>query len=401
MAMTVVTGRAGHAPLFAVSLALSFAAACGSEPVTQRPGGIHTAGVNGGGAGGITGGTGGGGTGHSDWNPEDGHTIAGLGGVGGMDMACAGIRINASRILPTVMLVVDGSTSMLDPYGEPEVNDAGMPADPSTLPTRWASVREALIGADGVVPALQDRVRFGLAVFGTQASCPLPLGVVAPELNNAPAITNGIQVQPPGMFTPTGVALDQVVDMLPDPMLVLDGPPIGPQIILLATDGDPNACGSTDIFAPIPVTDYVPSINAALKAQGKHHKMYVVSVGQAASAAHLQEMANIGANQDRATGTAEVYYPENKAALAATLETLIGAELSCDLALEGKGIKLDQACTGTVIVGGQELECNGPDGFELVDEKTLRLNGATCEMYKNSVDTLVDATFPCEAIIIL
>jgi hypothetical protein len=127
----------------------------------------------------------------------------------------------------------------------------------------------------------------------------------------------------------------------------------------------------------------------------------VVSVGQAASAAHLQEMANIGANQDRATGTAEVYYPENKEALAATLETLIGAELSCDLSLEGKGIKLDHACSGTVIVGGQELECNGPDGFELVDEKTLRLNGATCEMYKSSVDTLVDATFPCEAIVIL
>jgi hypothetical protein len=338
-----------------------------------------------------------GGRGGNAWNPDPNDGLGGLGGVGGMDMECAGIRVNASRILPTVMLLVDGSTSMLDPYGEPVAVDGGMP-DPSTLPSRWSSVREALIGAEGVVPKLQDRVRFGLAVFGTQASCPLPLGTIAPELNNAAAITTGIQAQPPGMFTPTGVALDQVVDILPDPTLNLDGPPIGPQIILLATDGDPNACDGGGFF---PVTDYVPSINAALKAQAKHLRMYVVSVGQDAAASHLQEMANIGANVDRATGMAEVHYPDNTATLTATLETLIGAELSCELKLEGKGVLVDKACTGTVLFNGTPLECNGPDGFSLTDETTLVLNGTTCETFKNSIDTTIDAEFPCEAIPIM
>jgi hypothetical protein len=398
MAMTVGTGRAGHAPLLAVTLAVSLAGACGSDPVMQRDRPINVAGQNGGGAVGGTGGGGQGGLAGNPDNPTPGGGVS-LGGFGGMDMECAGVRINASRILPTVMLVVDGSASMEGPYGAPaEVPDGGMAMDP---PSRWTSVREALVGAEGVVPKLQDRVNFGLAVYGTNATCPLPLGVIAPTLNNAAAITGGIPQTPPGMFTPTGVALEEVVKMLPDPTLVLDGPPIGPQIILLATDGDPNACDAVfDIFTGMVMTDYAPSINAAMAGQAKHLRMYVVSVGQDAAAAHLQQMANIGANQDPMTGTAEVHYPENTASLTATLETLIGAELSCDLALEGKGIKVDLACSGTVKVNGMELECNGPNGFELVDEKTLRLNGTTCEMYKNSIDTLVDANFPCEAVII-
>jgi hypothetical protein len=401
MAMTVGTGRAGHASLFAVTLAVGLVGACGSDPVMQRDGVNGVAGSNGGGANGGAGGQGGMGT--SDYNPKPGEGLAGLGGFGGMEMECAGVRINASRILPTVMLVVDGSASMEGPYGDPPAADpdAGMPMMPPAGPSRWASVREALVGPDGVVGKLQDRVNFGLAVYGTNATCPLPLGVVAPQLNNAAAITSGIPQTPPGLFTPTGVALEEVVKMLPDPTMVLDGPPIGPQIILLATDGDPNACDAVlDIFTGTVMTDYGPSISAAMMGQAKNLRMYVVSVGQDAAASHLQQMANIGAGQDAMTGTAEVHYPENTATLTATLETLIGAELSCDLALEGKGIKVDLACTGTVTVNGTPLECNGPDGFQLVDEKTLRLNGTTCEMYKNSVDTLIDANFPCDAVII-
>lgn len=349
-----------------------------------------------GGAGGTgtggTGGTGSGIAGADNPDPNNGLPVP-MGGAGGDEM-CAGTMITASRILPTVMLVVDGSTSMLDPYGMTEAVDGGMPPPP---PSRWASVRQALIGPDGVVPKLEGLVRFGLAVFGTQATCPLPLGKIDPALNNAAEITAGLPNDPPGLFTPTGVALDQIVDILPDPTLVLDGNPIGPQIILLATDGDPNACDGGGFF---PVTDYAPSINAALKGQAKHLKMYVVSVGQDAAAAHLQEMANIGANEDRATGTAPVYYPEDAASLTATLETLIGAELSCDLSLMGKGVKEGLECTGKVFFNGAELECNGPDGFELKDSFTISLKGSTCETFKSSVDSSVRADFPCEAIIV-
>jgi hypothetical protein len=191
-----------------------------------------------------------------------------------------------------------------------------------------------------------------------------------------------------------------VVDMLPDPRMVLDGPPIGPQIILFATDGDPNSCGMGGIFGGIPPTDYAPSIAAANKATAKGLKMYVVSVGQDAAAQHLQEMANIGQGMDPVSGVAEVYYPENTAMLTSTLETLIGAELSCDLQLEGKGVKVGLECTGTVKFNGMDLECNGPDGFALIDSFTIQLKGSTCETFKSSIDSTISANFPCDAIIV-
>lgn len=395
--MTVGTRRAGHAPVVMASLAIGLFAGCGSADA--EGGGRNVANGGYGGAGtGSTAGTNSGAGGLVVDQPMGAGIVASGGAGSGGDMGCASAQITASRIFPTVMLVVDGSTSMLDPYGTPPVTDGGMP-DPTALPSRWTSVREALVGADGVVPKLQGLVKFGLAVFGTNATCPLPLGTINPEFNNAMAVTGGLPVQPPGMFTPTGVALDMIVDVLPDPRMVLDGPPIGPQIILLATDGDPNSCGSGGIF-DIPVTDYAPSIAAANKATAKGLKMYVIGVGQDAAATHLQEMANIGQGLDPASGGASVYYPEDTAALTSTLEMLIGAELNCDLKLDGKGVKPGKECTGTVMFNGAELECNGPDGFKLIDSTTIQLQGTTCETFKNSVDASVIANFPCDAIIV-
>jgi hypothetical protein len=318
------------------------------------------------------------------------------------DMPCASTSIVANRVLPTVMLVVDGSGSMMGGYGP--IPDGGMPS-PNPLmaapgqSTRWQAIRDALVKPDvGVVPSLQGLVHFGLALFGTTPSCPLPTGIVMPKLNNYDPINSALpQGMPPGQFTPTGPALDQVVTMLPDSANLVDKT-IGPQIIVLATDGDPNSCGG-DFFMP-PTTDYGPSIAAAMKAQQKHVKMYVISVGQDAAKAHLQEMANIGAGMPaNASPGATVYYPEDPAALADTLRMLIGAELSCDLALDGKGVKVGKECMGTVELNGQKLECNGADGWKLLNEKTIQLQGAACDLFKDAVDARLSANFPCDVIV--
>lgn len=330
--------------------------------------------------------------------PTQSHTMPTM-----VEMPCASTSIVANRVLPTVMLVVDGSTSMDSPYGDPPPdagmpNGGGMPA--AGQATRWTAIRDALVKPDvGVVPSLQGLVRFGLALFGTQPTCPLPLGVIPPDLNNYTKINAGLpNGTPPGFFTPTGPALEQVVPMLEDPTLAVDRV-IGPQIIVLATDGDPNSCGSTDIFAGPPVTDYAPSIAAAMKIAQKHVKMYVISVGMDAAAQHLQEMANIGAGlAQNANPGATVYYPEDPAALAETLKTLIGAELSCDLALEGKGVKMGLECMGTVMLNGQALECNGDNGWQLVDETHIRLKGTACDTFKDAVDAKLSANFPCQVI---
>src|SRR5262249_19699521 len=140
--------------------------------------------------------------------------------------------------------------------------------------------------------------------------------------------------------------LDQIVDMLPDPTGFVDKGP-GPQIVVLATDGDPNACDIDPTVALFggSITDYAPSIAAAMKLQQKHLKMYVISVGNDAGRQHLQEMANIGANMPQnASPGATVYYPENPASLADTLQTLIGKEIPCDVELMGRGVRMGSEC---------------------------------------------------------
>jgi hypothetical protein len=338
----------------------------------------------------------------SGTGPVQSHTMPTM-----VEMPCASTSIVANRVLPTVMLVVDGSTSMEMPYGTLSSGDGGMSTDAGMTmggggaqTTRWSAVREALVNPTiGVVESLQGLVRFGMAVFGTNATCPLPLGTIAPELNNFTKIDQGLPVNPPGMFTPTGPALDQVANLLEDPTLAVDRV-VGPQIIVLATDGEPNSC-AVDFFSGI-VTDYAPSIAAAMKIQQKHLKMYVVSVADASGefANHLQEMANIGAGLPQTMNPgAPVYYPANPAALAETLKTLIGDELSCDLALEGKGVKMGLECMGTVMLNGQALECNGDNGWSLVDETHIRLKGTACDTFKDAVDASLTANFPCQVIL--
>jgi hypothetical protein len=237
------------------------------------------------------------------------------------------------------------------------------------------------------------------------ATCPLPLGVIMPALNNATAVNGGLPMNPPGMFTPTGLALDMIVDMLPDPMTGDPDNPIEPQLIVLATDGDPNDCELG--FGGPGMANYAPSIAAAMKAQSKHQKMYVISVGMDAGAAHLQEMANIGAGMPATmTPGAPVFYPEDPAALATTLQDLVGAEISCEVALDGKGVVMGKECTGEVTINGNPLACNGPggmgtgaDGWRLVDSFHIELLGTTCDMFKTTAGTMLIGNFPCDVVV--
>jgi hypothetical protein len=321
------------------------------------------------------------------------------------EMPCASTSIVANRVLPTVFLVVDGSTSMHMPYGTIS-SDGGTP-DPMMMapagPSRWSAIKDALVKSGvGVVPALEGLVHFGLAVFGTAPTCPLPTGIVPPVRMNYMPINDKINgATPPNgdifagsgiSYTPTGLALDEVVKMMPDYTLAVDKV-IGPQIIVLATDGEPNSCDN-------PQTNYQPSIAAAMAAQAKHIKMFVISVAQAGGefAGHLQEMSNIGAAMPPGMN-APVYYPEDPAMLAETLKTLIGDQLSCDLALEGKGVKMGLECMGTVLLNGMPLECNGPNGWKLTDETHIQLQGTACDLFKDAVDARLTANFPCQIII--
>jgi hypothetical protein len=332
-------------------------------------GGLDSDNPGGGGAGSGSGGpSGGGNAGRGAQNP---------------DGTCASGSAYGRRVVPTIHLVVDGSCSMEleltsdEPYGTCDIEEPG----PTT---RWGALRHALTDAQaGILFQLQDAIRFGFTLFGTDPQCPIVQDPIAPDLNLAQAIADVFPVQPPGSNTPTGLALQQVVDTIAQTLTSDPDAMMSPQLILLATDGAPNSCGDSTI-------DFQPSLTAANAARDAGIVMYVLSLAPTTGdyATHLQEMADIGLD----TTAAPVYSPSSPTELSDTLTQLIGGAINCEVVLNGS-VDPEHACDGQVLIGGDPLECGTE--WELVDERTIRLLGDRCDAFKSDQGALLTANWPC------
>jgi hypothetical protein len=298
---------------------------------------------------------------------------------------CATAMASPSRIVPNIHLVVDGSCSMeleltsQEPYGSCDIEEPG-------ATTRWGALRNALVGdPDGVVTRLQDVIAFGHYLYGTEPTCPLIGTPIAPATGQGETIRGAFPPAPPGSNTPTGPALQMVVDGIP---AVEPDSDLGPQIILLATDGAPNSCDDSTI-------DFQPSLQAAMAARDKGLTMYVLSLAEPSGefAAHLQEMADIGLNQ---TG-APVYTPNSPEQLRQDLESLIGGAVGCDVRVNGR-VDEARACEGDVRVNGEPLVCG--EDWELAEASTLRLLGAACDRFRTDAAAMLTARWPCGAFVV-
>ncbi|HKP59465.1 MAG TPA: vWA domain-containing protein, partial [Polyangiales bacterium] len=262
-------------------------------------------------------------------NPE---VIAGrTGGAAGDGLppgTCANGLVVTTRVAPRVVLLLDGSCSMSTDY--PANGMMSATSCTNNGKGRWAALRKALIDPEtGVVPKLQSVVEFGVVVFGTAQKCPIPGEPVRPALNNLATIASKVPMVQPGMYTPTGPALDWVYQNL-----IEDQGPDGrggPQVVILATDGEPNSCGNMQ--GGQVMTDYKPSIDAVKKGTQKGATTYVISLADATGPfhAHLQELANLG--DPGANGKAVLYQPASPAQLQANLQSLVGAAVGCEIEL--------------------------------------------------------------------
>ena len=387
-------------------LSCMFAIGCGSDPATNRR-------LPGGGAGGFGGpaGMSGGTTAGTFGNGLGGMSAAGVSGaagVAGTDGSCASVRITASRVIPTVQLVIDGSGSMEDDFGNT---------------TRWAAVRDALLSDTGIVQRLEGVVQFGMSIYQTGGqgmnSCPALTGP-APAINNFDAI-NGAWLDQPGGATPTAEAMEMVVASMSGTLNQLDQT-IGPQIIILATDGAPNGCaGGLDwaLWATCTFLNpmdpacaglnmmlendgYVRTLQAARDAQAKGIKVYVLDLSDGgANQAELQKVANVGIGlAEDATPAAPLYVPTDPAALASALETIIGGTATCSVALEGEITNMDAACgaSSTVELSGEPLACGDANGWQIVDATHIELVGEACTRWVTSTDASLNARFPCNVV---
>ena len=324
------------------------------------------------------------------------------------DGVCASAQVTASRIIPTVYLVIDGSSSMNAPFGNG---------------SRWSVLRDALVGANGVVTRLETVVKFGMTIYGNSnpMMCPMLVEVKPPAIMNLATMSGMYPQVETGGGTPTGEALQGVVDSLPDfSQPTLDGPQEKAPIIILATDGEPNGCNEaiTQVLNCATAADpfmcfgnaagalanaaatYETTLKAVQTAKDKMIPVWVVSLAAGLnSIPELQRTANLGAGLDEnATPGATIYSPENPDDLTNTLTQLIGDVVDCQVELNGT-LDVARACEGTVAMNGTPIECGSDQGWVAVDSKHIALQGMACATFKSDPSVYLDARFPCDVIL--
>jgi hypothetical protein len=313
---------------------------------------------------------------------SDGHCVN---GNGGPDASCPAVHFTAMPSTPYVELLLDRSGSM---------------TGTDISPTRYGALHTALTGSMGAVTATQGQVYFGAALFsGNETPCPPNAnfdGYSVPRaLNNASAIDTLIT----GAGTPAGSTptADWVTACKND--FATNPPPAGgAPIILLATDGDPNACGQGN--------DNGAAVAAVKAAYMAGIRTFVVGLqpsgGTALNPQFLQDVANAGVGQPtnqnpNCAGCAKFYTASDPTSLATGLTAIINGVLSCDLTLSGT-VDPASANQGTVTLNGATLTY-GTDWTVDPNGMTIHLIGQACQTLQSSPNPTVDATFPCGAVI--
>jgi hypothetical protein len=328
------------------------------------------------------------GTGGGDDDGGDGSNDDGDDDDGGDD--CPAVTVSLTAVIPDVMLVLDQSGSMDEPFPEP--------GDPP----RWEAMRDALFGPnggandDGIIFQLQGQLNMGATLYtnGAGGGCP-DLTTTTLALNNAQAIED--MLAPPAepiQDTPTGESIDAVVAAFPD-----NG---NPRVIVLATDGLPDTCA-----VPNPQNEQEQlAANAiaetsVVEAFAADITTFALSIGPDVSQDHLQRLANAGQGIDLdivGPGAAELFQADSPGELATAFETIVGDIRSCEIEVDGN-VDLDRADEGTVILEGETLAYGEKADWFMIDQNTFELLGDACETFKNTADVELSAEFPCGVVV--
>jgi hypothetical protein len=295
------------------------------------------------------------------------------GGGGGatVDANCPSVNFMATQVIPSIQLLIDRSGSM----GTNLQN---------TNTSRYQAMRDALVGANGVVGQLQAKVHFGASLYSSDSPCPKLYNTGARTLNNFQQVKTLIESQSPNGNTPTPGAIDQTVALF-----AANPPPMGsPPIIVLATDGLPNSCNGND--------SQPESITAAKNAYTAGIRTFVLGIA-GVNDGFLQAMANAGQGVQQNQTNAKYYTANSPAELQMAFQQIIGGVVSCELNINGT-VDVEQAKGGSVTLNGMQL-MYGTD-WEVVNGNTIRLIGAACDTLKSSTNPQVQASFPCGSIIL-
>ncbi len=316
-----------------------------------------TGGTDGGGTGG--GGTGGGGTGGGGTGFGGGTT-----GGGPDQNTCLDLDINLQHAIPTVALLIDQSSSMLEGFG------GGM--------NRWEAAYASLMDPNnGLTMDIQGAFRIGLSLYSSNdggPDCPL-LADVRPELNNYEPMNRVFSRAEPIEDTPTGESILGTLrqfDVHPDQ---------GRKILLLATDGEPDTCAQPD-----PQRGQPESVAAAQAAYAQGVETIILSVGNQVGAPHLEDMANAGVGMLVGGAQQAPYYTaDNPEQLKVEMQAIIDSARSCIFRVEGGIIDPGIVDQSSVTVDGVAIQYGDPNGWR------YHQNRATCQGAKQCLELQGDA----------
>ncbi len=367
------------------------AAACSASPdVPQNNAG--SGGSNAGATGGASGSAGSGGLGG----------LGGLGGVGGLGgssgdsgssgESCADADVQALPRHPTVWIAVDGTSQP-----SREIDGAII------APDIWEIEREALLGDNGVVRALEGVVRFGLVIVDVSMalSCPAQI-VVAPSLTNRAAMAAAYPHTPEARPTNSVHTLQTTRDHVAS--LALDmqtDAQLGPQAVIYSRHTETSGLCLEDVppeYGPpaFLTGEQVRMISRDLLVDATQTivdhgaRFYVFGTYPLPGEVSTQELlAGLG-------NTGHGPFPASDVpALITTLRTIIAEVISCEITLNGH-VTAGEECRGYVEVDGTRLPCNDDDGWRLSASDTIELTGQGCLDFKANPTATLTADFPCE-----
>lgn len=273
---------------------------------------------------------------------------------------------------PTIQLVVDQSGSMMEDFG-------GV--------TRWNAILNTLVDpADGVVTRLQSNIRFGASLYtNVTGGCPA-VEEMAPQLDAQDEIETLLAANAPGGDTPTGEALEIVLTGLEADTWD------GEKFIVLATDGEPDTCAVTD-----PMTDEeiaaarMRAVDAVSAVYAAGIRTFVISVGDAIAASHLQDLANAGVGNGAGDPDAVYYQALDQQSLIDAFDTIISGVRECKLELSDP-LTPELATSCEMTINENPIPLDDPNGWRLDDATTVELVGDACAAIQ---DGLVSIELSC------
>lgn len=319
----------------------------------------------------------------------------GTGGTGGTGNtggnACQSVTITPTRSIPNIMFLVDQSGSM--------------PADFGGGLNRWEAAHAAITEIIGETDSI---VRYGLTTYqsagggSTPSECPIFDTQVDFAMSNAGSINMSYPAAfPGGADTPTGDAIDVLVDIIE-----ANPPPAeGPTVIVLATDGEPDSC---EVPNPNPTAG---ARAEAVSASGNAHNagidvlaLWVGTLSDMDTENHIQEVANVGVGlaANGSQGDAPFWVGTNPQDLEDEFRTIIAASISCDIQMDKRFDDKEKACNdpeSDVRLNGVPLSCPTEWRVKPGVDDVIELLGSACDTFKSG-DVTFTAEFPCGAIVV-